>query len=73
MLSFTNDLSPDSEAFAIFVTEKYHYEDISDILTNDTVQKINSYLNVLKTKKRDDKISSFDVSEKQKCFIIKVK
>ena len=27
MLSFTSSLSPDCEAFAIFVTEKYDYKD----------------------------------------------
>ena len=27
MLSFASSLSPDSDAFAIFVTEKYEYRD----------------------------------------------
>ena len=73
MLSFTSSLSPDSEAFAIFVTEKYDYKDKKDILSNNVVQKINSFLDVLKVKKKDEKLSSFDVSNQQKCFIIKVK
>ena len=41
MLSFTSSLSPNSEAFAIFVTEKYDYNNKRDILPKNTVQKIN--------------------------------
>jgi len=73
MLSFTSSLSPDTEAFAIFVTEKYRYKDKSDILSKQTIQKINSYLDVLKTKRKDEELSSFDISNGQKCFVIKVK
>ena len=73
MLSFTSSLSPDYEAFAIFVTEKYDYKDKTDILPNNVVQKINSFLDVLKAKKKDEELNSFDVSNQQKCFIIKVK
>ena len=39
MLSFTSSLSPDCEAFAIFVTEKYDYKDKKDILSNNEVEK----------------------------------
>ena len=73
MLSFTGALSPNSEAFAIFVTEKYLYENKKDILSNNTVKRIDSYLSVLKVKDKDQDISSFDISDQQKCFIIKVK
>jgi len=73
MLSFASSLSPDSDAFVIFVTEKYAYKDKKHILSSKEVQKINSFLSVLKTKNKDEEISSFDISEKQKCFIIKVK
>ena len=73
MLSFTNDLSPDSEAFAIFVTDKYDYKDKEEVLPNSTVQKIDSFLSVLEVKKKEEEISSFDISNRQKCFIIKVK
>jgi len=73
MLSFTGGLSPNSEAFAIFVTEKYLYENKKDILSNNTVERIDSYLSVLKVKDKDQDISSFDISDQQKCFIIKVK
>ena len=52
MLSFTSSLSPDYETFAIFVTEKYDYKDKKDILPNNVVQKINSFLDVLKAKKK---------------------
>ena len=40
MLSFTSSLSPDYDAFAIFVTEKYDYKDKKDILSNNEVKKI---------------------------------
>ena len=73
MLSFTSSLSPDCEAFAIFVTEKYDYKDKKDILSNNEVKKINSFLDILKVKRKDEELSSFDVSNQQKCFIIKVK
>ena len=73
MLSFTSGLSADIEAFAIFVNDKYDYKDKRNILSNSTIQKINSFLRVLKVKKKEDEISSFDISDKQKCFIIKVK
>ena len=74
MLSFASSLSQDSEAFVIFVTEKYGYKDKKDILSNSTAQKINSFLGALKVKKeKEEDISSFDISDRQKCFIIKVK
>ena len=37
------------------------------------LQKINSFLRLIKKKRKDEEVSSFDISEKQKCFIIKVK
>ena len=75
MLSFTSSLSLNSDAFAIFVTEKYNYKDKRGILSADTVKKINSFISVLKikVKKKEEDISSFDISNRQKCFIIKVK
>ena len=73
MLSFTSSLSPNSRGFAIFVTEKYTYVDKNNILPNSVNQKINSFLKVLKAKTQEDEIGSFDISELQKCFIIKVK
>ena len=73
MLSFTSSLSPDSEAFAIFVTEKYEYKDNKGVLSDSTAQKINSFLRALKAKKNEEEINSFDISDKQKCFVIKVK
>ena len=73
MLSFTSSLSPDYEAFAIFITEKYDYKDRKNILPKQVVEKIDSFLNTLKVKKKDDEISSFDISSRQKCFVIKIK
>ena len=39
MLSFTSSLGRDSEAFAIFVTEKYVYKDKTNVLSNIIIQK----------------------------------
>ena len=44
-----------------------------DFVKSQGLQKINSFLKALKVKKKEDEISSFDISDKQKCFIIKVK
>ena len=40
MLSFASGLSTDTEAFAIFVNDKYDYKDKRNILSNSTIQKI---------------------------------
>ena len=42
MLSFTSSLSPNSDALAIFVTEKYDYKDKNGLLSKDLIQKITS-------------------------------
>ena len=73
MLSFTSGLRADNEAFAIFVNEKYDFQDKKGVLQGTVVQKINSFLKSLKAKKKEESISSLDISDKQKCFIIKVK
>tara|TARA_B100002051_G_scaffold256530_1_gene273130 strand:- start:231 stop:1712 length:1482 start_codon:yes stop_codon:yes gene_type:complete len=73
MLRFTTSLNADSEAFAVFVSDKFEYSNKSDTLKNSVEQRIRSNLNVLKTKKREEEISSFDISDHQKCFVIKVK
>ena len=73
MTSFTSSLSNNSTAFGIFVDEKYRYKDKKGILSKNLIQKINSFINVLKSKKKNEEINSFDISDKQKCFIVKVK
>jgi len=73
MLVFASSLSSDSEAFALFVNEKFHFQDRKNILSKEVNQKIKSYLDNLKNKKSEEEISSLDLSGKQKCFIIKVK
>ena len=50
MLSFAGSLSPDSEAFAIFVNDKLHFRDRKNILSNEVSKKIKSYLETLKDK-----------------------
>ena len=73
MASFISSLSPDSDALAIFVNEKYSYKDKKGVLPKNLVQKINSFISTLKVKKKDEEIISFDISDKQKCFIVKIK
>ena len=73
MLSFASSLSDNSDAFVVFVTDKYDYKDKNKILSNELVRKIDSFLKSLKTKKMKEEINSFDISEKKKCFVIKVK
>ena len=73
MLSFASRLSPDNDAFAIFVNDKFHFKDKRNLLSKEVSKKINSYLGTLKDKKSEEEISSLDISAKQKCFIIKVK
>ena len=52
MLSFTASLSPNSTAFALFVTEKYDYKDAKGILSKDITKKIDLFLKSLKEKKQ---------------------
>ena len=73
MLSFAASLSPNSTAFVLFVNEKYDYEDAKGILSKDIRKKIDLFLKSLKAKNQKDEISSLDISDKKKCFIIKVK
>ena len=73
MASFISSLSPDSDALAIFVNEKYEYKDKRGILSKNFIQKINSFLRVLKAKNQNEEIYSFDISDKQKCFFVKIK
>ena len=40
MLSFTSSLNQNSEAFAIFINDKYDYKDKRNVLTDNAVKKI---------------------------------
>jgi len=73
MLSFSTGLSQNSDAFALFVTEKYEYKDTKGVLSKDTKKKIDLFLKSLESKKTKDTINSLDISDKKKCFVIKVK
>ena len=73
MLSFASSLSPNSEAFVLFVTEKYDYKDKNDIFSKELIKKIDSFLESLKTKNKNEAINSIDISDKKKCFVIKIK
>ena len=65
MLSFTGSLGSDSEAFAIFVDDKFHFEDRKNVLSKDVRKKVNLYLDNLKGKKSEEEINSLDISDKQ--------
>jgi len=73
MLSFSSNLSTNSNAFVLFVTEDYEYKDENEILSKELITKIDLFLKSLKAKSKKEEISSFDISDKKKCFIIKVK
>ena len=73
MLSFASALSSDSGGFTIFVNEKYLYKDKKNLLSGSVEKKINSFLSILKGKKNKEDIFSFDISDRQKCFVIKIK
>jgi len=73
MLRFTSSLNPKSDAFAIFASESYTYKNKHNILSKAIIEKIDSFLKTIKEKKGKDEINYFDISSKQKCFIIKVK
>ena len=73
MVDFISSLSTDSDALAVFVNEKYVYKDRKGVLSKNAVQKINSFLRMAKVKKKEEEIISFDISDRLKCFIIKVK
>ena len=73
MLSFSSSLSSTSEAFVIFVDEKYNFKDKNGILSKELTQKINSFIKTLKTKNKEDEIHSFDLANNKACFIIKIK
>ena len=73
MLSFNTSFSQNSNAFALFVTEKYEYKDTRRLLTGDLRKKIDLFIKTLKIKKDDSQINSLDISDNKKCFVIKVK
>ena len=73
MLSFASSLGPNIQAITIFVNEKYDYRSKKGILSSSVVQKINSFISTLKVEKDKEDISSFDISNQQKCFIIKIR
>ena len=73
MLSFTSSLGPEIESFAVFINENHEYRKKNDIIPITVTQKIDSYIKVLKTKRKNEILSSFDISYNQKCFIVKIK
>jgi len=72
MLSFTSSFSSDSDALVIFANEKYGYRDKKGILSKNVKERVNSYLSGLKEKKEKENITSFEISDKKRCFIIRI-
>jgi leucyl aminopeptidase len=73
MLSFIRSFDKNADALAIFVNEKYGFKEKKGILTKDIAQKLNSHIDSLKGKNEESEITSFDISAKKKCFVIKIK
>jgi len=73
MLSFTSSLGPEIESFVVFINENHEYRKKNGIIPSTVTQKIDSYIKVLKTKRKNEILSSIDISDKQKCFIVKIK
>ena len=71
MLSFISSLGSDSDALAIFVNENHRYKDKKGVLSESINHKLKAHLVTLK--KDQDIITSFEVSSKKICFVIKVK
>ena len=53
MVSFTGSFSSDSDAFAIFVNDKFNFKDRKNHLSKEVSKKIDSYLNTLRDKKSE--------------------
>ena len=50
MLSFIPSSSPNSNAFALFVSETYEYKDLKGVLTDDIKKKVDLFLKALKAR-----------------------
>ena len=72
MLSFTGALSLTGDAFVVFVTDKYEYIDKNSILPKDVISKVNPFIKSLKEKNLNGDINSIDITEKKKCFLVKI-
>ena len=72
MVNFKSSLSTSNDGFVVFVSEKHEYSNNKNILSKNISQKINSFISVLRKRKNNDDISSFDISNHQKCFLVKV-
>jgi len=72
MVNFTSSLSTSNDGFVVFVSEKYEYSNNKNILSKNIYQKINSFISSLRKRKNNDDISSIDISNHQKCFLVKV-
>ena len=72
MVNFTSSLSTSNDGFVVFVSEKYEYSNNKNILSKNIYEKINSFISSLRKRKNNDDISSIDISNHQKCFLVKV-
>ena len=72
MLSFSSSLSITSDAFVVFVTDKYEFISKNDSFSKTVFLQINSFIKSLKAKKNSEEINSIDITDKKKCFIVKI-
>ena len=72
MLSFISSLSQKTEAFVVFLKDDYKFKDKKGILSKDISKKIESFASTIKSKKNKNEINSIDLSDKQKCIIVKI-
>jgi len=71
MIGFSTKFKTSSDAFALFVDDKFSYEDRKNCLPKSLKLKVDAFIKVIKGSKLENKIFSFDISEKTKCFLIK--
>jgi len=72
MLSFTGTLSLTGDAFVVFITDKYEYLGKNKILSENVILKVNSFIKSLKEKNQNEDVNSIDITEKKKCFLVKI-
>ena len=73
MLLFCNKLDLKSSSLTIFLDKDCKFKDPGNHIDNSVKNKINNFIKEIKSKKKNELIYSFDISEKNKCYLIKIK